>query len=130
MSQYYTYAHDKLTVLGIPRTVPDSDVEMVGAFLEAMASGGQNTVMPAYYEKALTGRNIRDPESIKTMNLIVGNIVNDRIWFLYRQGATSLLRDQVWKNKNDVMSSYRATYDEINGYIEGMRDAYAKYADQ
>ena len=129
-TQYYTYAHDKLTVLGIPLTVPDAKLEMVGAFLEAMASGGQNTVMPAYYEKALTSRNIRDPESVKTMNLIVSNIVNDRIWFLYRQGATSLLRDQVWKKRDDLISTYRSTYDEINSYFVTMKDAYAKYADQ
>ena len=128
--QYYTYAHDKLTVFGVPVTVPEDRLEMVGAFLEAMASGGQNTVMPAYYEKTLTARNIRDPQSVQTMHLIVGNIANDRIWFLYRQGATSLLRDQIWKNRNDLSSTYNSTFNTINSYFTTMRDAYAEYADQ
>lgn len=127
---YYTYAHDQLSVVGIPVTVSKDRLDMLGAFIEAMASGGQNTVMPTYYEKALTGQYIRDYQSVKTMDMIIRNISNDRIWFLYYKAVTPLLRNQVWHNTNDYASQYTSNYSGVDLYLSNMRDAYARYADQ
>ncbi len=125
---YQTYIHDKMSIVGIPITVSDARMEMVGAFVEAMASGGQNTVMPAYYEKALTGRYIRDPESVQTMDIIIRNVTNDRIWFLYNSVGADLLREQIWYKKNDLVSTYRTLYEETNTYLGTMYEAYEKYS--
>ncbi len=129
-TQYYTYAHDQLSVVGIPVTASEDRLDMIGAFLEASASGGQNIVMPVYYEKALTGRYVRDPESVETLNIIVRNISNDSIWFLKYSAVTPLLREQVWKHKSDYASTYQSSALSTNLYLSTLRDAYAKYADR
>ncbi len=128
--EYYTYAHDKMTIVGVPLTVSDADSSMIGAFLEVMASGGQNTVMPAYYEKTLTARNIRDPQSVETMNIIVRNISNDRIWQLYSNVNTHLLRNQVWYNYDTLASTYQSKYKEANTKLETVYDSFVSFKNQ
>ncbi len=127
---YVSYAHDQLSVVGIPVTVAENRLPMLGAFIEAMASGGQNTVLPAYYEKALTGQYVRDLQSVQTLDIILRNISVDRMWFLHHRPATWLLRDQIWYKKNDYASQYSSNYSSIDKYLGNMRDAYAKYADR
>ena len=122
-----------MTLFGVPATVPESDLEMVGAFLEAMSSEGQNTVMPVYYQKVLTSRNIRDPQSVKTLDIILSNIENDRIWFYnYSVGRINneLLRNQVWNNKNEISSTYRSNYETVNNLLLTIREKYATYSGQ
>ncbi len=124
---YYTALHDAFTVVGVPRTVSAENRAMVGAVLEALASGGQNTVMPAYYEKTLTARNIRDPESVKTMNIIVENIYLDPINFLYKGPLNALLRDQVLFKRTTLASEYKSLYSEANKELESLLPAYKEY---
>ncbi len=126
---YYTALHDAFTVVSVPRTVPAENRAMVGAFLEAMASGGQNTVMPAYYEKTLTARNIRDPESVKTLDIIVQNIYLDPMNLLNKGPLNKLLREQVWYKRTNFASEYRSLYTEANKQLEGVYSAYEKYTD-
>lgn len=127
--EYTTYVHDKFSVVGIPISVEQGRVEMLGAFLEAMASGGQNTVMPAYYERALTGVYIRDVQSVQTMDIIVGNMKNDRIWFLDNTNCHKVIRAPIRdKAPNTVVSTYNSIYDLVNQNINKIYDTYAKYS--
>lgn len=130
---YRSFVHDQMTLFGVPATVPESDLEMVGAFLEAMSSEGQNTVMPVYYQKVLTSRNIRDPQSVKTLDIILSNIENDRIW-LYNCSVGNinlkLLRNQVWHNTNEISSTYRSNYETVNNLLLTIREKYATYSGQ
>ncbi len=125
-ANYYTYAHDQLSVVGIPQCVNGDRLPMVGAFLEAMASSGQNMVMPAYYEKALTGQYVRDYQSVKMMDMIVRNISNDRIWFLYYKGITPLLREQIWKNTSNYSSQYIKIKFSADKNMETAHTSYAQ----
>ncbi|HBF14294.1 MAG TPA: hypothetical protein DDW30_01145 [Clostridiales bacterium] len=130
---YRSFVHDQMTIFGVPVTVSDSELEMVGAFLEAMASEGQNTVMPVYYKKVLTSRNIRDLQSVKTLDIILSSIAVDRIWFYnYSVGRINnvLLREQVWNNKNEISSTYRSNYETVNNLLLTVREKYEKYKDR
>lgn len=51
-----------------PRYV--KDLERTGVILEALASGSAQHVFPAFYEKQITGKAIRDPESREMLELI------------------------------------------------------------
>lgn len=128
---YFSFVHDQMTIFGVPATVSAEDLDMVGAFLEVMASEGQNTVMPTYYNKVLTTRNIRDPESVKMLDIILSGVSNDRIWF-YNSSVgrinNILLREQVWYNKNEVSSVYRKNYGEVNNMLMTIKDSYEKYS--
>ena len=66
---------------GVP--VTSVDPEMTGDILECMARVGQIILTPAYYEKTLMGKSVRDQESkpmveliFATRNYDIGNIYN------------------------------------------------------
>ena len=126
--EYATYVHDKFSVVGIPNSVDSGRTTMIGTLLEVMASGGQNTVMPAYYERALTSAYIRDPQSVETMAIIVENMSNDRIWFLDTGNASRIIRPPVRYNTDDVVSTYRSIYDLVNQNIANTYENYDKYS--
>ena len=49
----------------------------ISQFLEAFASESYHIIKPAYYDKALTGRYAKDPQSVKMLDLIGKNVVMD-----------------------------------------------------
>lgn len=74
---YCSYAHDQVTALGIANTTPEDKREMLGAFLEALASESYRLVTPAYYEVALKSRYAKDPASWAMLDLICENLYID-----------------------------------------------------
>lgn len=109
--KYYSYAHDTMTAYGIPLTVVDDELQMVGAFLEAMASESQRTVAPAYYELALKTKYVSDEESVKMLDDIVNNFYVDA-GVLYTKKISSFhqnMRTWIGSNRNTVSSMIKAT---------------------
>jgi hypothetical protein len=114
--KYYTYLHDQFTALAIVSTVGDEKLEMLGAFLEAMASESYKTLVPTYYEIALKSRYARDEESGKMLDLIYSSIYIDA-GVLYTKNLASVhqqLRNIVKSQSNIVIS----TYSKLNKIIE------------
>ena len=129
--EYYSFAHDQMTIFAIPLTVSNNDIDAVSAFLEVMASEGHNTVMPTYYEKVLTTRNVRDPESVEILQGILSSVNNDRSWFFnYATGRINniILREQIWHNTNEVSSTYRENYQQVNEKLLSVKDSFAKHS--
>ncbi len=127
---YRTLVHDVFTVLSVPRTVQDT--EAVGAVLEAMASEGQNSVVPTYYELCLTTKYIDDEYSVGTLNIIIQSISMDTL-YLYC-GPTGnvgryLLREQILQKSSTIASDYRTYYSQTNEKIEAMITAFAEYSE-
>lgn len=128
---YYSFVHDKFTVVGIPITV--SDTGKIGAVLEAMASEGQNTVMPAYYEVALTSKYVSDEDSVNMLNTIVSNIRMDRAWIFaptVNAIGAKLLRNQIWNNTSTVASTYKSNYSIVSQGLSSISDEFEKYSDR
>lgn len=108
---YRSYAHDTMTAYGIPLTVVDDELEMVGAFMEALASESYRTVTPAYYELALKTKYVSDEESVKMLDDIINNFYVDA-GVLYTKKISSFhqnMRGWVGSNKNTVSSMIKAT---------------------
>jgi len=57
--------------------VTNTSLERTGAILEALASESLDTVVPAYYDLAITGKYTRDEESIEMLDIITSNRVFD-----------------------------------------------------
>lgn len=127
--EYATYVHDKYTLFAIPVSVSAERASMIGAFMEAMASEGHNLVMPAYYEKALTSRYIRDPESVLTMDIIVRNITVDKLWSLASDIPRYCIRQLIWDKSTDVVSTYRKYYSNSQKTLDNLYVFYEQYAD-
>jgi ABC-type glycerol-3-phosphate transport system substrate-binding protein len=127
---YYSFVHDKFTVIGIPVTVKDT--AEIGAVLEAMASEGQNTVMPAYYEVALTSKYVSDEDSVNMLNTIISNIRMDRAWiFAINVNAicAKILRNQIWYNTSLVTSTYKSNYSAVSKGLATISTEFEKFRD-
>lgn len=67
--------HDSFSALSIPNfNFSDEELSMLGAVLEVMASQSFKTITPAYYEQALKGRYVNDPQSVRMLDEITQNV--------------------------------------------------------
>ncbi len=67
--------HDSFSAYSIPNfNFSDAELEMLGAVLEVMASQSFKTITPAYYEQALKGRYVNDPQSVSMLDHITQNV--------------------------------------------------------
>ena len=109
--KYYSYAHDTMTAYGIPLTVIGDELEMIGAFLEALASESYRTLTPAYYELALKTKYVSDEESVQMLDLVIDSFYVDA-GVLYTKKISSFhqnMRTWVGNNRNTVSSMIKAT---------------------
>lgn len=74
---YCSYAHDQMTAWGIANDTPEDRREMLGAFLEAMASESYRNVTPAYYEVALKNKYAKDPASWQMLDIVTEKLYID-----------------------------------------------------
>lgn len=121
---YYSYAHDTMTAYGIPLTVIGDELEMVGAFLEAMASESYRTVTPAYYELALKTKYVSDEQSVKMLDDIVNNFYVDA-GVLYTKQISSFhqnMRTWIGSGKNTVASMIKATEKVIAKQLKALNE--------
>ena len=65
---YHTVSMDNSSYLAIPRNLPN--VEELGAVIEALAMKSQQFVTPAFYDKQLKYRDVRDDESAEMLDLM------------------------------------------------------------
>ena len=107
---YYTMLHDQFTITAIPTTVKGERLEMMGAFLESMASNSYRIIRPAYYEETLRTQIAQDPQSAMMMDTIVEGIYIDAgILYLHVMGNfQNKLRGMLGDNLNNATSAFRA----------------------
>jgi hypothetical protein len=74
---YRTYVQDQVTALGIPTHVSEDRWDIVSATMEALAWRSYFTVREAYYEKALSLRYMKDPQSKEVLSLIYDSLSFD-----------------------------------------------------
>ncbi|MDD4772711.1 MAG: hypothetical protein PHZ09_03810 [Eubacteriales bacterium] len=123
---YYTFVHDQYSVFGIPVTVPDTG--MVSAVLEALAAQNYRTVTPAYYDIALNGKYLRDPESSRMLDLALVNVKIDFSWIYttnLNNAAQQTFRDLIRGKKSaDFISFYTSREKTYQSGLEKLIIAY------
>ena len=72
----------------------DDDMEMVSAFLEALASESYKIVVDAYYNTALY-RYLKNPESKETLNMIYDSVKFDFVGAYSNLITGCVMRDQL-----------------------------------
>ena len=124
---YHSYAHDQMTAFGIANTTPYDRREMLGAFLEVMASESYRVVTPAYYEVALKSRYTKDPASWEMLDLITENLYIDP-GVLYTKNISSVhqkFRDIVGDKLGGIATRFkqleRTVVNNCNALNEGLR---------
>ena len=85
---YYSVLSDAYSQIAIPTTCEHT--EIVGATLELLAELSYKDVIPAYFETAMKDKYLRDNESAKMFDILVGNV-----WYDFEVINTSMLGDPV-----------------------------------
>ncbi|MBQ2707814.1 MAG: hypothetical protein IJF67_06070 [Clostridia bacterium] len=100
---YITSVHDRVTMFGVPVTVPD--IDPICAVLESMAIESHRYVIPGYYETALKVKYTHDDISAQMIDMIRSKARTD---FIYTSGISIRLisRDFLAKGSKDYMSMY------------------------
>jgi len=116
---YYTHLHDQFSIVAICATVEDKDTEMMGAFLEAMASQSYKDVYPAYYEVTLKFKYQSDPTAWEMLDTVVENINTDPgIVYNSTFGSPYANLRTIMANRNNTVSSiYKSSAKTIKNYI-------------
>lgn len=119
--QYYsTYSPENMTAYSIPVTTIDS--ARVGDILEAMAAFSAYTLTPAYYDKTLMGKSVRDAESQPMIELILSSR-NFDLGSIFDWGKTaSTIRSMKDSGKvaSDLKKVAKMANKSIKAWIEEM----------
>ena len=121
---YGTLQHDQITVYGIPVTVAENRVEMLGAVLEVMASESARTVKPAYYEVALKRKYMSDPVAWEMLDKIFDTVRIDAgvVFVSVIGGPHALLREIAASKQNTVSSTYSKLAKNIRKSLRDMHE--------
>ncbi|MBR5452514.1 MAG: hypothetical protein IKV54_00405 [Clostridia bacterium] len=128
--EYYSFSYDQFTAFAIP--ICSSRPNTAGAMLEAMASYAYRDTQPAYFDIALKGRYMSDPQSRKMLDLVIDGFMVDAAWIYlgnlaagYPPSFRSMISsgDQSFATNHQKLSkkvsiylkSYKSDFDKIMG---------------
>ena len=104
-----TLLHDQFTVVCIPVTVQDEQLDQVSAVLEAMSSTSYRIVKPVYYEATLRTKLAQDPQSAEMMDIITDNVYIDAgvIYYSPLNGFHHTFRSVIKSGNNTTVSIFK-----------------------
>jgi hypothetical protein len=129
---YHTLMHDQFTVVSITATVAEDSYDVMGAFLEAMASESNRSVIPAYYETALKYKYASDPESWEMLDIVVQNIKTDAgiVYVSALSGIHQKLRTIMGAKSNNVVSTFKSLDKVLVKQVQLLNTNLAKLTDK
>lgn len=106
----------------VPKTAKDQS--LCGAVLETMAYYSQSTLMPAYYDKLLDSKFVRDDESTAMLDLIFDGLVYDiGLCFDNFIGCYAALGDLLKTGSYDLASYYATKKSAFEAHYEELYKA-------
>lgn len=121
--RYYTnVASYPAVFLAVPSNV--ADPEMIGTVLDMLGYASQEIVRPAYYDKVLVGKYIRDDESRDTLDILFSTRVYDAGWYLAVGGYNERIMDIFRKPGTDFSSMYAKYEAKAISQIEKINEAF------
>ena len=122
---YYSNSMDNYSVLSVPKTVQDT--EFVGRVTEALTRENHFSVVPAYYDVALTSKYARDEQSVAMLDIIMNGRMYD--FSILHSGELANLpyffRNLIANKKTTVASSYAKIETKVNEGLKKLAEEYA-----
>lgn len=120
---YQTFLHDQFTAFGIVSTVKESRLQMMGAYLEAMAEESYKSLVPTYYELALKTKYVSDEESGQMLDMIYRSVYIDAgVLYTKTVDVHQQLRTIIRSGNNTVASMFKATSKVVSKMITKLND--------
>ena len=126
---YYSNSMDNYSLLSVPKTV--KDLEFVGTVTEAMTRESSYSVVPAYYDVALTSKYARDEESVAMLDIIMDGRQYD-FSILHSDQIARLpyfFRELIAAKSTNVASKYAAIESQIDEGLKALGDSYSELGD-
>ncbi len=122
--EYYSDSMDNYSLLSIPKTV--TDLEFVGCITEAMTRESHFSVMPAYYDVALTDKYARNEQSVTMLDIIMSGRKYD-FAILHNKNLAKLpyvFRELIASRNTNVASKFASLEKAVNSGIEELIETY------
>jgi hypothetical protein len=129
---YYTIAHDQLSVLGVPANRKTAEqLEMVGAFLDLMGYYAETEVTPVYYDMCLKGRYFENPRSLDMLDKLTTNLYIDPALIYHDIVGSPHAKWRGWihENKTAVGSPVTSLSKTMVNHVKKINDEFLKIAD-
>ncbi|MCR5783843.1 MAG: hypothetical protein K6G90_14045 [Clostridia bacterium] len=116
---YSTYAFPFYPLLSVPVSVKGDKLSMTGFIIEALAAESYKTLTPAFYEKALSAKYVRDEYSFEMLNIILRSRIYDPLYF-YNWGGSfrDSLVNMLTGNKKTLSSYYAKGSKALNNSLK------------
>lgn len=102
-------------LLTIP--VTNNDLARTGTITESITAYSYESLIPAYYEINLTGKQFRDNESEEMLDIMLNNIQHD-IALVFNWGGLIEAFNNCVTNNSDIMSKFTTLQNSIDAAIE------------
>lgn len=121
---YYSNSMDNYSMLSVPKTA--ADLEFIGTITEALTRENHFSVIPAYYDVALTSKYARDEQSVAMLDIIMDGRKYDFSILHSAQLADLpyLFRDMARNHADSAASRYASISSAVD---EGLKTLAAKY---
>lgn len=115
-------------LFGIPKT--NTDLEMTGVILEALACASHNEVIPAYYDVALKVKYTRDEESAEMLDIIFENRVFDFGDTIFcDQLRDGIIRKSFETENRDIVSALTGVESTVNAALIPVNKGFAEISE-
>lgn len=101
-----------------------TDTDLAGFVLEALNAKSHDTVRDAYVEKALKYKNSRDEESLTSINIILGSMYYDPMYYYAWGALTSTIGGRAQSKRDDLASAVKAVEKRMQKSIDRTIEKY------
>jgi hypothetical protein len=120
--EYYSFVSAS-TCISVPSCAQNP--ERSGFIIEALSAESAKVLTPAYYEKALNVKYLRDEGSVRMLDIILAHQVNDIMYTIYNWGNfTDIYREAMMKNNPNFTSLIEKNESKILSAMQKTIDAY------
>jgi len=126
-SDYHNLIH-KLVAQTVSVPITQPDLEKTGIVLEYMAGISMYELTPAYYDVALTAKQLRDNESAEMLDIILASRAYDLGYIYDWGGLCSSIANLINTGSTNVASTYAAAEKKLNKEIEKTIEKYTEDA--
>lgn len=128
-SEYRTYLLSRPGVAMVPITISDDKLDMIGYTLETLSAYSYHYLRPAIYDVTLSGKSVRDEESLEMLDLIMDSRCFDFSQFVEFEGKYPLNPQKTYRdmlgNKNDAITTYYESNKNIaEEYVNSLREMF------
>ena len=126
--RYSTYAYPFYPLLSVPVAVKGDKLSMTGFIIEALAAESYRTLTPAFYDRALSSKYVRDEHSYEMLNIILNSRIYDPIYFYGWAGGAfrDSLVNMLTSNKKTLSSYYAKGSKTLNKALLKVYDKFVE----